>query len=202
MIVAGVIVYYYVVRMVHNLLDAGPLMVIVTALVIIFTIGLGDTATRDGVSAYSVFNRGFERILGTVDAEALVQQHVGGAMGFAAAGVAAPPQPVVEPMHQQEPVARARRRHDNNDNQDENVARAANDGDDDDDNVPERGTSRKSGKKARRRNLEQRREQQRQLQAQRDAAIAMGFTENEGEEEAMAMQRLLEEQIAAANNEQ
>lgn len=175
----------------HSLLDAGPLLLIITALVAIFTIGLGDTATRDGVSAYSVFNRGFERILGTVDAEALVQQHVGGAMGLAAAGV---PQPEpAEAIHHREPVARHPRQ--DEDQEEENVAGAENG--DDNDNVPERGTSRKSGKKARRRNLEQKRE----LQRQREAAIAMGFTGNEGQEEMMAMQRLLEEQIAA-NNEQ
>jgi len=167
--------------------------VIITALIAIFTIGLGDTATQDGVSAYSVFNRGFERILGTVDAEALVQQHVGGAMGFAAGGVGLP-EPA-EPVHR-EPVARRRTQEDDN-GEDENVARANEDEDDGDDNVPERGTSRKSGKKARRRNLEQKRE----LQRQREAAMAMGFTGNEGQEEMMAMQRLLEEQIAANNGQ-
>ena len=178
---------------VRRLLDAGPLLVIVTALVAIFTIGLGDTATRDGVSAYSVFNRGFERILGTVDAEALVQQHVGGAMGLAGAMGAAPaiPPPEVEPIPREAVARRQQQQHDD-DEDDDNVARADNQ---DNDAFETRGTSRKSGKKARRQNLEQKRE----LQRQREAAIAMGFTGNEGQEEMMAMQRLLEEQIAANN---
>lgn len=168
----------------RRLLDAGPLLVIITALVAIFTIGLGDTATRDGLSAYSVFNRGFERILGTVDAEALVQQHVGGAMGMAGAIGNAPRE--VEPLPR-EPVAR-RQQQDDDDGGEDDI-------DNENDGSETRGTSRKSGKKARRRNLEQKRE----LQRQREAAIAMGFTGNGGQEEMMAMQRLLEEQIAANN---
>jgi hypothetical protein len=184
MAVGAVILYYNVVRWVHRLLDAGPLLVIITALVAIFTIGLGDTATRDGLSAYSVFNRGFERILGTVDAEALVQQHVGGAMGMAGAIGNAPRE--VEPLPR-EPVARRQQQYDDDGGED--------DIDNENDGSETRGTSRKSGKKARRRNLEQKRE----LQRQREAAIAMGFTGNEGQEEMMAMQRLLEEQIAANN---
>ena len=175
---------------VASLLDAGPLVVIITALVAIFTIGLGDTATQDGVSAYSVFNRGFERILGTVDAEALVQQHVGGAVGLAA-GIGAQPEPVEAIRHERI----ARRQQEDEHREDDGVARA--DNGDDDDSVPERGISRKSGKKARRRNLEQRREQQRQ----RQVALAMGFTGDEDQEEMVAMQRLLEEQIAANNGQ-
>lgn len=167
-------------------LDAGPLLVISTALVAIFTVGLGDTATRDGLSAYSVFNRGFERILGTVDAEALVQQHVGGAMGMAGAIGNAPRE--VEPLPR-EPVATRQQQYDDDDDGGDDHIDNENDGSE------TRGTSRKSGKKARRRNQEQKRE----LQRQREAAIAMGFTGNEGQEEMMAMQRLLEEQIAANN---
>jgi len=57
--------------------------------------------------------------------------------------------------------------------------------------------SRKSGKKARRkRNVEQKREQQREIQLQRDAAVAMGFGQDEMD--AIAMNRLIEEQAAEA----
>ena len=185
MIVGAVVAYYYLVRFVHRLLDAGPILIITTALVTIFTIGLGDTATQDGLSAYSVFNRGYERILGSIDVESLVQQHVGGAMGFAGMGLARPPP--VPPIH--EPLPRPRQ--DVGDHRQENVARAP--AVDEDDDFPERGVSRKSGKKARRRNLEQRRE----LQQQRQAAMAMGFV-GDGHDE-MAIQRLLEEEIAANN---
>jgi hypothetical protein len=189
--VGAVVAYYYLVRFVHRILDAGPILVILTALVTIFTIGLGDTATQDGISAYSVFNRGFERILGSVDVEALVQQHVGVAMGMAGMGMAMPhPAPPID-----EPPPRRRHEEDGNDRP-ENAARALAD-DEDNGAVPERGVSRKSGKRARRRNLDQRRE----LQQQRQAAImAMGFAGDEqGQEEMVAMQRLLEEEIAANN---
>lgn len=190
LVLGAVVAYYYLVRFIHRILDAGPILVIATALVTIFTIGLGDTATQDGISAYSVFNRGFERILGSVDVEALVQQHVGGAMGMAGMGMAMP-QPA-PPIH--EPPPRLRQEEDGNDRP-ENAARAPA-ADEDDGAVPEKGASRKSGKKARRRNLNQRRELQRQ------AAMAMGFAgDGQDHEEMVAMQRLLEEQIAANNGQ-
>jgi hypothetical protein len=193
LVLGAVVAYYYLVRFIHRILDAGPILVIFTALVTIFTIGLGDTATQDGISAYSVFNRGFERILGSVDVEALVQQHVGGAMGMAGMGMAMP-QPA-PPIHEP-PAPRLRQEEDGNDRP-ENAARAPA-AHEDDGAVPERGASRKSGKKARRRNLDQRRE----LQQQRQAAMAMGFAgDGQDHEEMVAMQRLLEEQIAANNGQ-
>ena len=67
---------------------------ILTALGAIFTIGLGDDHDNpDRISAYSVFNRGFQRLLGSVDAEDLVNQHVGGGMmmGVGGGGDAAVP---------------------------------------------------------------------------------------------------------------
>lgn len=185
MVVLAAVSYYYLVRYVHQILDAGPLLVIATAIVAILTVGLGDTATRDGMSAYSVFNRGFQRMLGELDSEALVQQHVGGAMGFVGMGVMAQPHAV----QHEEPAAAARAEPQNGDAGD-NVARAQ-----EEDAPPERGTARKSGKKLRRRDLEQRRE----LQRQREMATVMGFGGEEGHEEMVAMQRLLEQEIAANN---
>eukprot|EP00540_Astrosyne_radiata_P011723 CAMPEP_0116854026 /NCGR_PEP_ID=MMETSP0418-20121206/18326_1 /TAXON_ID=1158023 /ORGANISM="Astrosyne radiata, Strain 13vi08-1A" /LENGTH=210 /DNA_ID=CAMNT_0004486667 /DNA_START=81 /DNA_END=713 /DNA_ORIENTATION=+ len=153
-IVTGVLLYYCLVRFLHCILDAGPFFVIVTALIAIFTIGLGDDNDYGGLSAYSVFNRGFEQILGSVDADALLEQHVGGGgmMGFMGNG-----------------------NHRGEDNH-HHVARrpAANNHNDDDgeqDNNNRQNQSRKSGKKSRRRNLEQRRE----IQRQRQAAMAAGF---------------------------
>ena len=61
-------------------LDAGPVVLIFTALTLIFTIGLSDDENRGGLSAYSVFNKGFEQLLGSVDADSLLAQHVGGGM--------------------------------------------------------------------------------------------------------------------------
>lgn len=181
-------------------LDAGPLVLILSALAAIFTIGLGNNnENNDGthMSAYSVFNRGFQSIMGSVDVEALVQQHVGGAMGLGAMGMARPEHqhrhdedvPPPRPARRQPRPIQERFDDDNDDdNHDER-------NDDDDLNLIDRPReqSRKSGKKARRGNLEQRRE----LQRQRQAAIAMGFGGDGGHDEQLAMQRILEEQIAA-----
>lgn len=151
---------------------------IVTALVAIFTIGLGDNEGGDGKSAYSVFNRGFERLMGSVDVENLVNQHVGGGMAMAAMNM---PQ-----QQQQQPQRRPMNNHYHDDRRQD----VQNDNDDDDD-VPDdnNAQSRKSGKKSRRRDLQQRRE----LQRQRRAAMEMGL--DGGADDSVAMQRLIEEQI-------
>ena len=47
-------------------------------------VNLGEKAKGDEWSAYSVFNRGFRRLMGSIDARALERQYVGGAL----AGVA------------------------------------------------------------------------------------------------------------------
>jgi hypothetical protein len=82
MMVVGVVCYYGAVRWIHYALEAGPVVIILTALVAIFTVGLGDNENNDGLSAYSAFNKGFQQLMGSVDAEALLQQHVGGAMAM------------------------------------------------------------------------------------------------------------------------
>mmetsp|Transcript_30473 Transcript_30473/g.71919 ORF Transcript_30473/g.71919 Transcript_30473/m.71919 type:complete len:210 (-) Transcript_30473:337-966(-) len=76
----AVVAYYYFIRWVHEAIDAGPIVLILTALTIIFTIGLSDDENRVGLSAYSVFNRGFEQLMGSVDADSLLAQHLGGGM--------------------------------------------------------------------------------------------------------------------------
>ncbi|GFH47819.1 hypothetical protein CTEN210_04295 [Chaetoceros tenuissimus] len=78
--IMGVIFYWKMVKYLHELLDAGPSILILTVLALIFTIGLGDS--KEGLSAYSVFNKGFQSIMGGVDANALLNQHVGGGMAF------------------------------------------------------------------------------------------------------------------------
>jgi hypothetical protein len=207
MIVGAVLLYYAAVRWIHHVLEAGPVVIIVTALVAIFTVGLGDNRDPDGLSAYSAFNRGFQRIMGSVDAEALLAQHVGG--GFVM------PQALMQDM----PLdggGRNRRRHEQQrrqpepDNQEQEPARndaAEPDDDDDDDddngddddnnnNAPHapapQPRARQAGKKARRGNLEQRREMRRQ----RDAAMAMGFGGDQ--QDAQAMHRLLQDQVVEA----
>lgn len=186
---------YYI----NRLLDAGPMLVILTSLVAIFTFGLGDNENPDGISAYSVFNRGFQRILGSVDAEALLAQHlgggfVGGMAGMAGIGGGIPEQEDHRPRAAA--VARPRRPQAVED-EDE----GGSDSDDDDDNQDDdnnngqgntRGGARKSGKKARRRNQEQRQE----LRRQRDAARALGLHGDGDPDDQVAMQRLIEQHVA------
>lgn len=165
-----------------SLLEAGPLVIITTCLALIFTIGLGDNEDRDGLSAYAVFNRGFERLLGSVDVEALMAQHVG-IVGAGGGGGMMGAVPIEDREHGA--AGRRRQRPHRNDTE-QNGDQNNNNG------VPNNNRARKSGKKARRRDLAQRRE----IQNQRQAAAALGM--NMGDEQE-AMQRLIEEQIAAGN---
>ena len=186
-------------RPIDRTLEAGPIVLIMTLLVVIFTIGLSDEK-QEGLSAYSIFNRGFEKLMGSVDADSLLAQHVGGGLG--GGGV----------MHHHEqrdndnanpngrrqearPQRIARADPDNsqidNNDQDDGVDNER------DDNPQNNNRARKSGKKARRRDLQQRRD----LREQREAALQMGLDGTEGPQEMMAMQRLIEEQIAAENHE-
>ena len=182
------------------MLDAGPLVLILTSLIAIFTIGLGDEDVNNPnrLSAYSVFNRGFQRIMGSVDVDSLLAQHVGGGMMIGALG-----RDDVgngEPLPAAAGVVRRPRpdpREDYDYDADEN-------GQNDIDNFNinnnnNRGGSRKSGKKARRRNLEQRRDAQRQ----REAAVALGVEVDDvaGTEEMIEIQRLIEAQIAAEQHQ-
>jgi hypothetical protein len=178
----GAVLYYAFVRWVHYALDAGPIVLIITALIAIFTIGLGDDETNDGVSAYSVFNRGFRRLLGELEADEIVAQQIHG--GLRPRRRAEAPAVLAQPILPREEF-QARLVDDNvndPDNQDENVP------DHDEQPQPQANNnnnrSRLSGKKARRRrNLEQREE----LRRQREAALAMGFG---GENDAAALQQL------------
>eukprot|EP00934_Nitzschia_sp_Nitz4_P004424 Nitzschia sp. Nitz4//scaffold128_size63911//34336//35241//NITZ4_006221-RA/size63911-snap-gene-0.68-mRNA-1//-1//CDS//3329534838//4414//frame0 len=192
MIVGGVVVYYLFVRWIHNLLHAGPIVIIATSLCIIFSFGLSDSAEQNGISAYSVFNRGFERLMGAVDADALVAQHVGGGMAMGAAAmpaVVAPP-PRQRANARQPPPARAQLvQPENAPPREEGEEAPA-----EEENQARPNRARRSGKKNRRR-MEQRQE----LRRQREAAAAFGLNGAEDEQEMMAMQRLLEEQIAAEN---
>lgn len=190
MVIGAVLLYYAAIRILHHLLDAGPIVMILTALGVILTIGLGDDSDNpDRISAYSVFNRGFQRLMGSVDVEDLVNQHVGGGgammmMGGDAAGGAAGGLPARrnERVRREPPVPRAA---------------AANNGQQDNDGDVQNGlgtntnAARKSGKKARRRDLQLRRD----LQQQRRVAAEMGFGDGEDN---IVIQRLIEEQLAAA----
>jgi hypothetical protein len=212
--------YWKMITYVHELLDAGPIVVIITILVLIFTIGLGDRSAMQGangegddnyVSAYSVFNRGFQSILGSIDAENLVNQHVGGGMAgafVAAGGIGRDDhdnhnrndEMVNDDHDQAHAQAHANNGQQNNNDQHAQQQQQQN---------QNRNTSRKSGKKSRRkRNIEQKREQRRQMELQREAAAAMGFgggngiRGEEGPDDIMAMNRLIEEQaeLAEINN--
>lgn len=125
---------------------------------LIFTVGLGDDSNRDGLSAYSIFNRGFEKLLGAVDEEALLAQHVGGGLG-GGAGIRAGDGNDDHDNVRIRPRERRRM----------NAAEVEEDGDNQNNNDGN-NVARKTGKKARRRNLEQRRE----IQRQREAAAELG----------------------------
>jgi len=184
----GVLAYYFAVRWIDQISGAGPIVLIITALVAIFTIGLSDDKdSPEGLSAYSVFNRGFDQLLGSVDAESLLAQHVGmGPGAVLPVGVEEAPR---ARRQDRAPAPRAQAPDNNNDDN--------NDTNDGADEPPRNNRARKSGKKARRRNLEQRRDRQRQL----EAAMALGMQGNETEQEMIEMQRMIENQIAQANDE-
>ena len=163
---ASVYIFCKFVAFAHRAMDAGPIVIIITMLVLIFTVGLSDNVSGDGsMSAYSVFNRSFARMMGGVDAESLVAQHVG--------------MPIVAGM--------VHERHLNDNDYGDSE-------DDDNDNVVDgneinhhhvAGPSRKSRKKARRRNLNLRRDRQRQRQAARE--IGFGGDENFADNERAAI---------------
>jgi hypothetical protein len=189
-VLAGLLAYYVAVRAIHNALDAGPIVVILTALGIIFTVGLSDEAHKDGFSAYSAFNRGFQRMLGSLDADALLAQHVG---GFGMGLMEEPDDDEVANLR--EDVANdPRERRAGRIPPAEAIIRGAGNLDDEPQN---RGGSRKSGKKARRRNFEQRRE----LRRQREAALALGLADADELMEEMAMEQLIDEILAADNGD-
>jgi hypothetical protein len=173
--IGGILLYCYTIRVLHRLFYAGPIIIILTAMIIIWTIGLQDNdnnkKTGGGVflSAYSVFNRHCRSMLGSLDADALVEQYVaGGGGGMAAVNgirVAADRQQAIVlgeqgadavPQQQQQQQQR-------------------------------QPLSRKSGKKARRGNLDQRRDRQRQ----RQIATEMGFV-NEEEDMIDEIEQLLD----------
>lgn len=88
LILIGLKLYHRALIYLHELLHAGPILIIMTLFLLLYTIGLGEnTGASSGIpSAYSVFNRGMQRILGTVDAEELARQYAGGAAVAAMGG--------------------------------------------------------------------------------------------------------------------
>ena len=187
---------------IYRALDAGPVVLILTALTLIFTVGLSDDENRNGLSAYSVFNKGFEQLLGSIDADSLLAQHVGGGIMMNMNPHNDAPQ--FERVRDNDiPPNRPRYEEEVNDavfvNEDDaNAGGVQNDGninDDDDNNNNNR--ARRSGKKARRRNLDQRRE----LRRQRELAMQIGLDGGRGEtDDAVEVQRIIENQINVENN--
>jgi Uncharacterized conserved domain (SAYSvFN) len=168
--IAAIAIYYVFLRWIHAALDAGPVVIIFTALTVIFTVGLSDQTDKNGLSAYSVFNKGFQKILGSVDADALLQQHLGGG------GIMQMLQPrqMDDDFDVDDEGPRRRRIQENvqlgNNNDGANPVQQP-DGNDMNQNRP-----RRTGKKSRRDRtaIVQRRE----IRAQRDAALALGFGHN------------------------
>lgn len=88
----ALIMYHRALLYLHDLLAIGPLVIIITLLTVLYTVGLGDNtgAADSGIpSAYSVFNKGMARLLGTIDGEELARQYAGGGGGGGAAAAAA-----------------------------------------------------------------------------------------------------------------
>ena len=203
------ICYWYILAYLHELLHAGPMILISTILVLIFTVGLGDNEHQEGyVSAYSVFNKGFRNILGSLDAENLLRDYtVGGGTAVAVAAANNHNDDMNDEVNHNRPRQWRDRQ---NNNEDVNQAlgeqeeqgvpgEAQNDYENNNDNNV-RTKARKSGKKARRkRNIGQKREQQREMELQREAAAALGFGRND-QDDGVAMNRLIEQEANAAAN--
>ena len=192
--------YYYFVRLVHRTLEAGPLVVIATAMIGIFTIGLGD-GNGAGMSAYSVFNRGFQQLLGSVDVEALVQQYAGGGLAVQAQMNAAD-----HGIHEQNDARDAVRRGNIGPAAPAVAAAAAVDDEGADAIEPpqdgQNNRARRPNKKNRNRDRRERNaDVRREMERQRQAAAAMGFV-GDGEQDIAAMNRLIEDQVLAGNEEE
>jgi hypothetical protein len=217
--------YWKLLVFLHRTLDAGPSFLILTALVLIFTIGLGDDSNhgQEHLSAYSVFNRGFRNMMGGVDANALLQQHVGGGLVPPAAAAAAAGRGGGHdddlPIDQNNPAVRQRRQHIQHQRDQQRILQQQRDRqsllhqqqqqDELNEENPLLQGARKSNKKNRRkRNIELRRE----MQQQREAAAAMGFAGDGGgdhghvnidlqQRDQVAMNRLVEYQILQQEEE-
>lgn len=178
----GLYGYWKTVVFVHNWLEAGPFFIIVTLLILIFTIGLGDNDSRDhNMSAYSVFNRGMQGILGAMDADQLVQQHVGGGgIGFMGAMAAAGERGVQDPPEPRRPRQEVQVLPENDGNQGGGGDRPA---------------PRRSKKKQRNGRKNRNSEMRQEMQRQREAARAMGFGQEGEEGDWMAIHRLVEQGV-------
>lgn len=165
----AIALYYVFIRWVHETLDAGPVVLILTALAVIFTVGLSDQANMDGLSAYSVFNNGFQKIIGSIDADDLLQQHLGGG------GI----MQMIQRRQVDDDVAGnngpqlRRPRQQNNQHGNGINNNIADNQDPPAENNINQNRARRTGKKARRDRVAI--EQRREIRAQRDVALVMGF---------------------------
>jgi Uncharacterized conserved domain (SAYSvFN) len=174
--VVSIALYYVFLRWIHETLDAGPVVLIVTLLIIIFTVGLSDQNDTSGLSAYSVFNKGFQSIMGSIDADDLLQQHLGGGGIMQMIHHRRPQMEDNIDVEIEPPNRRARQ---------QNVRRGYNNADDVDEDRPaeinhNQNRARRTGKKARRDRVVI--EQRREIRAQRDAALALGFGHNDDDD--------------------
>lgn len=179
--------YWKFLKVIHGVLDAGPFFLILTLLVLIFTVGLKDENHKPNgyLSAYSVFNKGMQNILGSVNADQLLAQYVGGTGidRFEPHLNDDNNNNAVGRYHQHRPPPEQQQDYQLNEQRQEH--------DDRDFHRPRPRTTRKSNKKLRRKtnqNLELKQEMQRQREVARD----MGFGEEGGEAEVLAMNLLLD----------
>jgi hypothetical protein len=179
-VLVGITVYYFVVRLLHEWLEAGPVVLILTALILIFTVGLQDAPVagqgQRQLSAYHIFNRGMERMMGTMDAEHLLQQYVGGGgMGMG--------MPILQRNHRHEELVVIEEDDDDDENERDDPQH---DNDNNNHQMARHHHHRRSRKKSRG-------DQRREIQRQRDAAMALGLDQ---EEDPVVLQRLIDEQLA------
>jgi Uncharacterized conserved domain (SAYSvFN) len=199
------ICYYIVLRFIHETIHAGPIVIIITLLVIIFTIGLNDdTHDANYISAYSVFNQGFQKLMGTIDTDTLLAQYMGGGFGAAAAGgmmmmnhgdhphdndivMEQEPIPPLHPQRRQQQVDLVMDHHepadDNDDDANEMVQPNHHHNNNNNNNNTNNNRSRLSNKKGRRKmkNIEQRRDIQRQREAAAHFRMEDDWEENDND---------------------
>lgn len=193
--IGAALAYWKLVVFLHRTLDAGPSFLMLSAIIAIFTIGLGDNSNSGQLSAYSVFNRGFQSLLGDLDADALVQQHVGGGAAVGGMAMGAAVNHRNNNHHNDGAMEDHHQAGQHQDDAQNEVLRQLQVPPEQNENQQEQqppNRARKSGKKARRK---QKLNQRHDIRRQREVAAAMGFGQNE-EEDVMAMNRLIEEQTA------
>ena len=87
----SVLVYLIVLVTLHLKYGIGSFLFITSLLILMYKYGFDDAMSNNGMSAFSVFNKGFTNMLGALDGQNLMDQYVAGQAGFGAAVAAQGP---------------------------------------------------------------------------------------------------------------